>query len=101
LGNKNAIELLVESDYLEHANEINEETIYNQLCIYKKLVNECCNGLMIKELAVGFFLRNNEQDAVGYYPFSEDLKERIFSDGKIACAFFIKRGIEDIAKYVK
>lgn len=97
-GNKSFAALLKASGYLELQDEVNEADIVSALAEYQNCINEWVIFSDNKRTDSGWFIQkgSNAQCVVGYFPTEIGIPENIFTNEKLACAFFIKKEIESI-----
>lgn len=95
--NKSVVALLEESGYYNMHNEVVVADIQHSLHQNDDAINNWLQWSADKRVSQGWWFINNlpGKYAVGFHP-SERIEERLFTDRFAACAYFIKREIEDV-----
>ena len=90
--------LLKKTGYFENDSNIDENDILKVLLINQNFISDWLTWSDNKRVSAGWFFQKGENNKykVGYFPFSENLKQIEFTNASEACAAFIKREIEDI-----
>lgn len=99
LENKSFYLLLKDTGYFEIAQQVNEEDISNALKRHPGCIDEWKLLSDNKRTSSGWYFNklDNTKYIVGYFDLKRKDNPNVeFSDIKEACAFFIKREIEDI-----
>ena len=88
--------ILIDIGYFEKSEYINEKEVESILRQFPELIDKWLQYSDDQRTSPSWYFINNVKDkyAVCFSPYNEDIKEQIFSDRFMACAYFIKRMIE-------